>query len=257
MKYLIINGDDFASSEGANRGILRGFQEGLLTSASLMVPCAWFPHAAALAKEHKLNCALHVTLTCEYHHYQFGPLTRAPRLSRDGKGHTFYLSANDIPKDAGDDVYREIEAQMERCLDYGVTPTHVDAHMGALPRWDDAFLAAADKLYEKFRIPFLRAKDHAKSLPLATVDGLGKGDKGVPFKQRVRAQLETLSEGVTYLIAHPAILTSEMKAMELRDGFAQARQDDLDVILDPEVRGWLKELGIEMISVKDACKLVR
>jgi predicted glycoside hydrolase/deacetylase ChbG (UPF0249 family) len=144
---------------------------------------------------------------------------------------------------------------MERCLDYGITPTHVDAHMGALPRWDDAFLAAEHKLYEKFRIPFLRTKDTARALPLAAVISLGKGDKNIPLKQRVRAQLETLADGVTYLVSHPAILTPELKAMELHDGFAQARQDDLDVICDPEVRGWLKELKIEMISVKDACKL--
>ena len=106
VRKLIINGDDFGSSESSNRGVIRAFTQGILTSSNLMAPCPWFPQAAKLAKEHRLPCGVHLTLNCEYTHYQFGPLTRSPQLTRDGKGHTFHLSPNDIPKDAQDILSR-------------------------------------------------------------------------------------------------------------------------------------------------------
>ena len=36
MKQLIVNADDFGLSSGANRAIIKAWQEGVLTSASLM-----------------------------------------------------------------------------------------------------------------------------------------------------------------------------------------------------------------------------
>jgi len=50
MKELIINADDFGLSSGANRGIIKAWREGILTSASLMVGEKAFPEAVALAR---------------------------------------------------------------------------------------------------------------------------------------------------------------------------------------------------------------
>jgi hypothetical protein len=36
-RYLIVNADDFGQSPGVNRGIIQGFDQGIVTSASLMV----------------------------------------------------------------------------------------------------------------------------------------------------------------------------------------------------------------------------
>ncbi len=256
-KYLIINGDDFGSSESANRGIIDAFRNGILRSASLMVPCPWFPQAVELAKQHGLACGLHMTLTCEYHKYHFGPLTRAPELTRDKKGYTFIANPNELPANGQEIVYRELEAQMERFLDFGLKPAFVDAHMGVVPRWDNAFLSVAERLYERFRVPFLRLEKSggAKSLPLALVTGVGAStEKDLPLKQRFRAQLQALPEGASYMMCHPAILTDEMLGMELTPGFAAPRQTDLDVLRDPEVRQWIRELGIEVISVAELPK---
>src|SRR6185369_10604150 len=63
MKELIINADDFGLCQGANRGIIRAWQQGILTSASLMPGGAAFEEAVALAKEHPaLQVGLHLTL---------------------------------------------------------------------------------------------------------------------------------------------------------------------------------------------------
>jgi len=249
-RALIINGDDFASSEAANRGVLRAFKTGILSSTNLMAPCAWFPHAAAIAKEHHIPCGVHLTLACEYELYQFGPLTRAPRLSRDGKGHAFIKSPNDIPKEAANEVFDELSAQIQRCIDFGVRPLFLDAHMGAVPRWDDAFLGVANQLFDQFQIPFLRLKGHPeRELPLASVSGLGSGPKEKSLKENLRAQLEELAPGTHWMLCHPAEERSETLSMELHNGFAHARVIDLEALCDREVRQWLDELNIKLTSV--------
>jgi len=40
-KYLIVNADDFGLSSGVNRGIIKSHEQGIVTSASLMVRWAW------------------------------------------------------------------------------------------------------------------------------------------------------------------------------------------------------------------------
>src|SRR5689334_4199816 len=63
MKELIINVDDFGLSSGANRGIIKAWQEGILTSTSLMPGGLAFDEAVALAKRNPgLQVGLHVTL---------------------------------------------------------------------------------------------------------------------------------------------------------------------------------------------------
>ena len=51
MKKLIVNADDFGLHEEINKGIIKGYQEGFITSTSLMCSASAFEHAVALAKE--------------------------------------------------------------------------------------------------------------------------------------------------------------------------------------------------------------
>lgn len=60
---LIVNGDDFGISHGANRAIVQAHQQGILTSTSLMVNGAAANNAVLLARENpSLAVGLHLTL---------------------------------------------------------------------------------------------------------------------------------------------------------------------------------------------------
>ena len=79
-KRLIVQADDFGMCHAVNQGIAQSFQSGILTQASAMAPCPWIPEAAALAKQLKIPIGAHGTLTCEWDHLRWRPLTPGASL---------------------------------------------------------------------------------------------------------------------------------------------------------------------------------
>jgi len=131
VKQLIVNADDFGANAGVNRGVLAAYQAGGLSSATLMAAGEAFAEAAAMARATPgLGVGVHLVLAGGL------PPTAAPAdvptlVSADGRlwpdlG-TFarrWATGRIDPAD----VEAEVDAQLDRVRDAGITPTHVDAH---------------------------------------------------------------------------------------------------------------------------------
>ena len=75
-RVLILNADDVGSTHAANTAAFECLEHGSLTSASILVPAAWFREVAGYAREHpEANFGIHLTLTCEYDPYRWRALT--------------------------------------------------------------------------------------------------------------------------------------------------------------------------------------
>ncbi|MBU5615123.1 hopanoid biosynthesis-associated protein HpnK [Geomonas azotofigens] len=131
MKEIILNADDFGLSDGANRGIIKAWLEGLLTSTSLMVGGDAFEEAAAFARANpSLQVGLHLTLVQGSAVLAQGGL---PALTDAGGEFTddpvlagmryFFL------KGLRKKLRLEIDAQLAKCRDAGVELSHVDGHL--------------------------------------------------------------------------------------------------------------------------------
>ncbi|HKF06096.1 MAG TPA: ChbG/HpnK family deacetylase, partial [Candidatus Sulfotelmatobacter sp.] len=73
-KLIIVHADDLAETHAVNSAAIRALETGAVNSASMMVPCPWFPEIADYAKSHpEADLGLHLTLTAERVYYRWGP----------------------------------------------------------------------------------------------------------------------------------------------------------------------------------------
>lgn len=131
MVRLIVTGDDFGLSPAVNQAIVRAHEQGLLTSASLIVSGSAASEAVALAKAHPtLAVGLHLVL-CQ------GRSALAPHLIPglvDAGGHfsgsavlagfRYFFIRSLRPQ-----LRREIEAQLAAFRATGLVLSHLDGHL--------------------------------------------------------------------------------------------------------------------------------
>jgi hypothetical protein len=79
-RVVIIHADDIGMCQATMSAFADLVDFGLISSGAVMVPCPWFPQAAAYCRQHPLvDLGVHLTLTSEWDGYRWGPVsTRDP-----------------------------------------------------------------------------------------------------------------------------------------------------------------------------------
>lgn len=134
-RLLIVHADDLGVAHSVNTASVEAFEKKGITCGSIMVPCPWFPEMAEIARNHpEYDISIHLTLTAEWEHYKWDgvlPASEIPSLINE-EGY-FYPDASDVVKHADPaEVEKEIRAQIDRALAFGIKPIHIDNHMGPL-----------------------------------------------------------------------------------------------------------------------------
>jgi predicted glycoside hydrolase/deacetylase ChbG (UPF0249 family) len=263
-KLVIVHADDLGMTHSVNAASIKGLESGLVTSASIMVPCPWFPEMAEYAKAHaEADLGLHLTLTSERVFYRWGPVAARDKVPSlvDSNGY-FHLSWNESTHIDAREVELELRAQMERALAMGVRPTHLDSHQYRLFENGKDIFQSVLRLGHEYKLPVFVVRDwfaERSYLEAAlgpedlVVDHTVTMETGVaPEKWAdfyVKA-LKNLQPGVTVFIIHLAYDDVEMRAATReRDTWGAAwRQRDFDFFTGKEFRALVKEQDIKLVT---------
>jgi predicted glycoside hydrolase/deacetylase ChbG (UPF0249 family) len=239
-RAVIIHADDVGMCQASLAAYADLVDFGLVSAASVMVPCAWFPATAAHCRDNaaRVDMGVHTTLTSEWEGYRWGPIsTRDPESGLLDSEGCFYRSTEDAQAHGQPEaVGREIETQVERALAGGIDLTHVDTHMGTV--FHPQFLGAYVGTALRYGLPpFLLRKDREELEEMGVETGVAAmfveqlktfEAQGIPLLDeiqmmpldqpedragQVKEVLQSLRPGITYLIIHPAQDSPELRAI--------------------------------------------
>ena len=274
---LIVNADDLGMTKGINEGIGRAFQKGIVRSASLLASGEAFEDALRLCREHPgLDIGIHLCLT------ELRPVLPASQIGtlldgRNGffKTHCAFFLHYLVKGIDLTEARSELEAQVEKVTDTGITPTHLDSHgyIHLLP----GILRIAVSIAERLGIKTIRypaesvypCGNHCARIPKWIILRLlcacmqadrrnrgyfrVQGFRGFLSRERLsRQELErifsTLPEGVCELVCHPGTVNNEVIGHHY---WKYRRADELRGLGSFTPQGVRGRYGIEVVNFRE------
>lgn len=269
-KLLIIHADDLGVSHSENMASIQALEKGPVNSASIMVPCPWFPEIAKYASSHTdMDFGIHLTLTSEWKSYKWGSSLRSEVITSllDDQGN-FYASVQEVGINGTTEaVKKELITQIEKAINAGIDITHLDTHMGAVlakPEFIEAYLSVG----LQFKLPVLLTmaegvvpKEFQKAFDLVNeqtvvvdnVIGASPNDFNENFNQFYTNVLNNLEPGLNVLLLHLAFDDEEMKAITVDhpNWGAKWRQADFDFFTSENCKELIKANNIKMVTWRE------
>ena len=269
-RRLIVNADDFGRSDSINEAIIAAHQDGILTSASLMMNEPACEGAVKLARENpRLGVGIHLTLLCGHSavsHELIPDLVNDQGEFSDRPVTTGLRYF--VKRDLRDQLRREIDAQFARFAATGLPLDHVNGHlhMHMHPVVFQILIDNAsrygirrmrftrDRFWLNIRIAsvkwwyrFLHAVVYQI---LSTVERRRYQGSGIRHTKQVFGLMQDSRVDESFILKLLPRLPagdSELYSHPSLDKF----KHEFDALISPRVKQRVKELGIELIRYQD------
>ncbi len=226
-RSLIVNADDFGLTPGVNAGIARAHEQGILTSASLMVRPASAADAVRYAeRDGDLALGLHADLgEWEY---------------REGRWVQIYEVVDTADLDA---IEREVRAQLERFRELvGRDPTHIDSHQHFHNYESNPIFR---RIAGDLGVPL---RGHTAGIHYRNF--YARTRKGGPLGNNFSADhlidiIAALPAGVTELGCHPGL------GQDTGSIYETERELEVEILCDQRVREALARERVQLVSFAD------
>jgi len=273
---VIVNIDDVGLHKDETEASFRALNFGIVKSGSIMVPCPNYDQVMKLWKKNpEIDLGIHLTLTCEWgEKYPWAPVL--PKTDVPGLYHpagrmwptveTLLMHAN------REDIEKELTAQIDKMLDTGLQPSHIDHHMNFAFHWD--LFPIVTELSYKYNLPMRAPKRKIYKLPFIKnnlwslrrrgyifpdsrkgIYMMGGDNQSLEYrKMKYYDHLRSLKPGVHNIHIHIAFRTEELQyLMGPHDSYI--RQIDYDVWTSDDTKKLAEELGITFIGYRPLQKL--
>jgi predicted glycoside hydrolase/deacetylase ChbG (UPF0249 family) len=280
QRVAIFHADDVGMCHGANVAFAELARDGIITCGAVMVPCPWFSEVVAMVADNPdVDLGVHLTLTSEWRHYRWAPISTTRRSSGliDADGYFWHrlpmLAAHLVPEAAE----AEMRAQIERALSAGIDITHLDSHMGVtlLPQLIDIYI----RLGREYRIPVLLPKHLSEYTSVLEFDNISLNEvteglarleadgwplvdhfrmtPGVPARESDRAYRELIAglpPGLTLVAVHPNISGDIEAIIPPRAHF---RTEEYRLLRDTKFKEFIAGQNIQSLGFRPIRELLR
>jgi len=266
-RQLVVNADDFGFTPDVNEGIVEAHRRGILTATTLMANGAAFEDAVRLARETpSLDIGCHLVL--------IGGVS--PVSGKAYPASVPQLVAGLARREIH--LYEELKTQVQRILNAGIAPSHLDTHKHT--HLAPPVLDAVARLSEEFGIRWVRRpfdfpltalRGAVPRVKRLTSDALGLLRRrfhrvlerhgcrttdhfaGFQITGRFRTAelvqlLEALPEGTTELMVHPGKCREALR--QARTRLKESREHELAALVSKEARDAIRRGGIELVNYR-------
>jgi predicted glycoside hydrolase/deacetylase ChbG (UPF0249 family) len=270
-RLLILHADDLGMSRSVNRATFEALENGWITSASVLVPCPWFPDVARWAKAHPdADLGIHLALNSEWTTYRWPALTGGPSLL-DPDGYMPLLETAVVDRARPAEVEAELRAQVDRARAAGIRISHVDSHMATLFRTPELFAiyrkvgadsgvpTLLERLGERGGEASVWAVGPQADALVDRVVSINPGVTAAGWEEAYEKMLAPLPPGVYQLIVHLAYDDEEMRGAtgDHPNWGAAWRQQDLQLVKSARFRDFLKAQGFVLVKWSDLAKAMK
>jgi predicted glycoside hydrolase/deacetylase ChbG (UPF0249 family) len=272
-KQLIVNADDYGLTAGVSAGIRRAHSNGIITSTTALMnrPNVEAELKIASAECPALGIGVHLNLTSGD---PILPPAQVSTLMKVFDQHDHGLHRLDMIGQLNRaEVRAEWRAQIEKFIRAtGHTPDHLDSHHHSsyyTPELCSLMLDMAREYHCAIRLPLINSGDAGSTFDDLPIDLRDRAKQEIPkilintinvpkpehfiadFYDETATQetllriIDALPDGVSELMTHPGYNDAALTAFS---SYNEPRARELGVLIDPEVRNYLKANQIELIS---------
>ena len=267
-KLLILHADDLGVSHSENSASIEALENNPVNSASIMVPCPWFPEIAEYARQNQQSdLGLHLTLNSEWDYFKWGPVSTRDSVSTlVNKQGYFYSTVDSVVQLASAmEVKIEMRNQIQKAFQAGIDVTHLDAHMGTavasadftkayieLGKEYDLPVLLDERIYQ-YDTPGLQELLDDRTVLVDNIVSASPADFNDNMALFYAQTLQNLDPGLTVLLIHLAYDDKEMRAITINhpNWGAAWRQADVDFFNSPECSKILEEEGVILVSWRE------
>jgi len=261
-RVLIVSCDDFGMHDAINAAVVDSIENGIASSASLMLPCPAAASAMRLLRERPhIPFGIHLALIRDSREDCWGPIAAkadVPSLLDPGTGELYVDTPAQrtalLAEARLTDIERELRAQIDAVVDAGLAPTHLDWHCladGGRADILDLAMVLAEEYGLAARVWLDEGRRKAREQGKPVVDNAFLDSYAIGLDGRAGTcarMLRELPRGLTEWAVHPAHGDEPRQTIE-PSGW-QIRRSDHAFLTSAQAREILEQESITLIDYR-------
>lgn len=256
---LLVQSDDYGITPAAACGVIEGISNGIIRNTGLFANMPWASECVEMIYPYLDKIAFCIDLNASTGFSLLGYDKEPSLCHEDG---SFLTSRENRALDTDDndhdhvnyeETYLEFEAQIRRFVDLtGRLPDYFHSHAYGTKTTHKVIDDLADKYHRIHVLPFMASLGS----PYAKLNWVKMGEPTIQVQSDLKSYLLNdeagfLKKELGYLVTHCGYVDSTLMKLS---SFNLVRMKDLEALTCDEVKQWVRDNQIELITFKDILK---